>query len=274
MDHMIIAGIVIFIIYILMLLPGRMPKAVDDQLWTSFYAHRGLHEKDRSIPENSMVAFKKAVEAGYGIEMDLNLTADGKIIVFHDDNLSRLCGVDKLLTDCTYNELTGYMLENTEEKIPLFEDVLKMVKGQVPLIVELKNTKNINGLCSKTSELLDDYEGLYCVESFNPFIVRWFYKNRPDVVRGQISVGRKSLKNFDVKLWQWLLIISFGTNLVTRPHFMAFCHGDARRKLGLCLFHLLAGRLVGWTVQDTDDFEYCMKRFDVIIFEYFQPEVK
>lgn len=267
----ILAIIAIFIIYILLLLPGRMPKEVDDRLWTSYYAHRGLHEKDKSIPENSMAAFKKAVAAGYGIEMDLNLTADGKIIVFHDDNLLRLCGVDKLITDCTYGELMIYNLENTEEKIPLFEEVLSMVDGQVPLIVELKNTKNLNELCSKTAEYLDQYEGLYCVESFQPLIVRWFYKNRPDVVRGQLSVGRKSLKGLDVKLWQWLLIISFATNFITRPHFMAFHHGDARRKLGLSLFHLLTGRLVGWTVQDTDDIEYCKKKFDAIIFEYFEP---
>ena len=92
----IVAGIAIFIIYILLLLPGRMPKEVDDRLWTSYYAHRGLHEKDKSIPENSMTAFRKAVDAGYGIEMDLNLTADGRIIVFHDDNLLRLCGADRL----------------------------------------------------------------------------------------------------------------------------------------------------------------------------------
>ena len=267
----IVAGIAMFIIYILLLLPGRMPKEVDDRLWTSYYAHRGLHEKDKSIPENSMTAFRKAVDAGYGIEMDLNLTADGRIIVFHDDNLSRLCGADRLITDCTYEELLTYNLENTGEKIPLFEDVLSMVNGQVPLIVELKNTKNLNELCSKTAEHLDHYDGLYCVESFQPLIVRWFYKNRPDVVRGQLSVGRKSLKGLDVKLWQWLLIISFATNFICRPHFMAFYHGDARRKLGLSLFHLLTGRLVGWTVQDNDDIEYCKKKFDAIIFEYFEP---
>lgn len=271
MTRYILIAAVIFVIYILMLRPGRMPKKVDDRLWTSYYAHRGLHQKDKSIPENSMTAFKKAVEAGYGIEMDLNLTSDGKIIVFHDDNLLRLCGVDKLITDCTYDELLAYNLENTAEKIPLFEDVLKMVDGKVPLIVELKNTKNLNELCSMTARYLDNYEGLYCVESFHPLIVRWFYKNRPDVVRGQLSVGRKSLKGLDVKFWQWLLIISFATNFLARPHFMAFCHDDARRKLGLSLFHLLTGRLVGWTVQDTDDIEYCKKKFDAIIFEYFEP---
>lgn len=266
-----LAGLAIFLIYIILLRPGKMPEMVDDELWNTSYAHRGLHEKDKSIPENSMVAFKRAVKAGYGIEMDLNLSADGKVIIFHDDNLSRLCGVDRLVKDCTYEELTTYHLENTGETIPLFEDVLKMVGGQVPLIVELKPTPNIDDLCLKTSELLDQYQGLYCVESFHPFIVRWFYKNRPDVVRGQLSVGRKSLKGLDVKLWQWLLIISFATNFITRPHFMSFYHGDARRKLGLSLFHLLAGRIVGWTVQDTDDIEYCKKKFDTIIFEYFEP---
>lgn len=259
----------LLLIYILLILPGNLPPNADNRLWKYSYAHRGLHKEDKSVPENSMSAFAKAIEAGYGIELDINLTSDGKIIVFHDDNLLRICGVNKLITDCTYDELCQYRLCNTDERIPLFSEVLALVNGQVPLIVELKNTKQNDELCLKAAEQLDVYQGSYCVESFNPIIVRWFYKNRHAVVRGQLSVGHRSLG--DIPWWKSLVLSSLLTNAVTRPHFVAYKHQDAHRKLCLSLFHFLGGKLVGWTVRDTDNIEYCRNRFDVIIFEFIKP---
>lgn len=102
------------------------------------YAHRGLHEKDLSVPENSMAGFKAAVEAGYGIEFDLQLTKDKKVVVHHDRSLKRVCGADVSIGDLTYKELQQYCLQNTEERVPLFSDVLALVDGRTPLIIELK----------------------------------------------------------------------------------------------------------------------------------------
>lgn len=255
--------------YLFIISPAELPTNSDVRLWRNSYAHRGLHEQDKSIPENSMAAFAKAVEAGYGIELDINLTADGKVVVFHDSSLLRVCGVDKLITDCTEEELLAYRLENTSEGIPMLEDVLKLVDSRAPMIIELKNTKKWPELCVKTAELLSDYHGTYCIESFHPGIVRWFYKNRPKVVRGQLSADHRSFEG--VPWWQSLLISFIITNVASRPHFIAYNHEDARHRLDLRLFHLLGGKLVGWTVRDTDNTEDCRNRFDVIIFEFFRP---
>jgi len=269
MMFFIIGLIIVFLAYAFLIMPGKLPKNADNRLWETYYAHRGLYERDQSVPENSMVAFQKAVKAGYGIELDLNLTLDGKIVVFHDDTLLRVCGVDKLITDCTDTELSQYRLYDTDERIPLFSEVLSLVDGQVSLIVELKTTKHWKELCQKAAEALDAYKGTYCIESFNPLMVRWFYKNRPDVVRGQLSAGSKIFRG--IPIWQRFVIVSLITNVMARPHFVAFYYGDAHRKPGLGLFHRLTGKLVGWTVRDEDDLEYCLERFDVIIFEFINP---
>ena len=127
------------------------------------YAHRGLHEKDLSVPENSMAGFKAAVEAGYGIEFDLQLTKDKKVVVHHDRSLKRVCGADVSIGDLTYKELQQYRLQNTEERVPLFSDVLALVDGRTPLIIELKHYDDADLLCPLVWELLRNYKGPYCV---------------------------------------------------------------------------------------------------------------
>lgn len=156
------------------------------------YAHRGLHEKDLSVPENSMAGFKAAVEAGYGIEFDLQLTKDKKVVVHHDRSLKRVCGADVSIGDLTYKELQQYRLQNTEERVPLFSDVLALVDGRTPLIIELKHYDDADLLCPLVWELLRNYKGPYCVESFDPYIVQWFRKNHPYVLRGQLMVTLKA----------------------------------------------------------------------------------
>lgn len=269
MFYLIVVLIGFFLLYLFFIAPGAVPNYSDSLLWESHYAHRGLHEKNKEVPENSILAFTKAVEAGYGMELDVNLTADGKVVVFHDDSLLRVCGVDKLITECLSTELSDYHIENTEQTIPLLKDVLQLVAGQVPLIIELKNTKEWQQLCVKTAALLDDYAGVYFIESFHPGIVGWFYKNRPEVIRGQLSAGYRNLGG--TPLWQRLLIASVVTNVVARPHFIAYKHEDAHHRLNLWLFRQFGGKLVGWTVRDNDDRVSCMDFFDVIIFEFFRP---
>ncbi len=260
------AAAALLILNMLLLAPGRFPKKMSAELWRTLYAHRGLHTKDKTVPENSMAAFAAAVENGYGIELDVNLTADNQVVVFHDDGLKRLCGIDKKIIDCTYEELQRYRLLGTQEKIPLFTDVLKLVGGKKALIVELKTSSRRKELCEKTAGILDGYKGPYCIESFDPRIVRWFKKNRPQTVRGQLSAKC----NGQLPFFQGLLLTGLYFNIVTRPHFVAYKHEDIIRfKLGL--YRLLGGKLVGWTVRDTDDASCLMRYFDTIIFEFFRP---
>lgn len=259
----------LLLLYFIVLMPGQLPPFADDRLRHCKYAHRGLHKKDKSVPENSLPAFMQAVESGYGIELDVTLTADGQVVVFHDDSLLRVCGADKKIAECSYGELLFYRLCGTDERIPSFSEVLQVVSGRVPLLVELKHSKQNDLLCRKTAALLDAYQGPYCIESFHPGIVRWFYKNRPHVVRGQLSGGRKSFSG--IPSWQGAVLSALLTNAVNRPHFVAYKHQDAHHRLNLGVFRLLGGLLFGWTVRDTDDIQACIKRFDCIIFEFFKP---
>ena len=164
----------------------HLPRADFSAFQTYDYAHRGLHDKEKGVPENSLMAFDLAVRGGFGMERDLQLPQDGQVVVHHDRTIARTCGVDRNIDQMTYEELSGYRLFGTQEKVPLFAEVLRQVDGRTPLIVELKSYTRQEELCQKAVDLLQGYEGLYCVESFDPRIVRWFKKNRPDIVRGQL----------------------------------------------------------------------------------------
>lgn len=258
----------LILLYIFLLAPGRIK---DDSLFRKTnYAHRGLHSEDKSVPENSLTAFSLAAEQGYGIELDIQLTADEKVVVFHDDSLKRVCGIDKDVNECTYEELCGYRLLGTNEKIPLFTEVLILVDGRVPIIVELKNSKSNTLLCTKAAGILDAYTGPFLIESFNPFIVGWFKKHRPCVTRGQLAAGFAGYA--PLPKYQGALLALMLLNFVARPHFAAFRHEDSHGKLRLALYRLLGGKLVAWTVRDEGDMDYCAKRFDAVIFENFRPK--
>ena len=151
-------------------------------LKNNLIAHRGLHNKE--IPENSIKAFENAIKNNYIIELDIHLLKDNNIVVFHDDNLKRMCNVNKKIKDLTYEELQKYSLKKTRYKIPLFSEVLKLVDGKVPLIIEFKYDLKAGKLEREAVRLLDNYKGLFCVKSFNPMSVYWFKKHRNNYIRG------------------------------------------------------------------------------------------
>ena len=151
------------------------------------YAHRGYHDKPR-IPENSMAAFRRAIENGYGAELDVHLMRDGRLAVIHDASLKRTAGADVLVEDLTAEELKTYRLEGTDERIPLLEEVLELFQDRTPLIIELKAERgNHAALAEATCRMLDRYRVHYCIESFDPRCLIWLKKNRPEIVRGQLS---------------------------------------------------------------------------------------
>ena len=123
------------------------------------FAHRGLWNMERGIPENSLPAFKKAVDHGFAIELDVHLTSDGQIVVFHDDTLKRMCQLDQSVESMTYDELSRYRLMNTDCRIPLLTEVLKLVNGRVPLLIELKLPTSSTALCPLLDRLLASYPG-------------------------------------------------------------------------------------------------------------------
>lgn len=179
----------LFCLYFYCIMPRLSRKKEVQDFIHHLFAHRGLFTKDQSIPENSMAAFANAIEQGYGIELDIQLTKDKRLVVFHDHTLSRMCGIDLPVCEMTYQQLQKYTLLDTEEKIPLFEDVLKLVDGKVPLLVEIKLPTLNTYTCQAADALLQNYSGKYCIESFNPLALRWYKKHRKDVVRGQLSAN-------------------------------------------------------------------------------------
>ena len=152
------------------------------------YAHRGYHGKDLA-PENSLLAFKEAIRRGFGCELDVHLMKDGRLAVIHDASLLRTAGAEVQVEDLTAEELKSYRLEGTEERIPLLEEVLPLFEESgLPLVVELKAERGDHDtLAAATCALLDQYKVLYCIESFDPRCLRWLKKNRPEIVRGQLS---------------------------------------------------------------------------------------
>lgn len=271
------AALVLILIYLVLLAPARLrgeARSNAQALWRSNYAHRGLHSADLTVPENSLAAFAAARDGGYGIELDINLTRDGQVVVFHDDTLDRVCGVPGRVADASLEKLRELRLLGTAERIPLFTEVLELLAGSsTPLIVELKDTPRHRELCQAAATILDGYTGPFCIESFHPAIVRWFRRERPGVIRGQLSAGHREFPEQSPPVR--LLLSSLLTNVASRPHFVAYRHEDARRRSGLRLslrlVRMLGGFLVAWTLTSEDDRDWCLPRFDTIIFEHFLP---
>lgn len=137
-----------------------------------YIAHRGLHSE--LVPENSLTAFRLAVEKCLSIELDVRLTKDCRIVVFHDNDLMRMCGIEGKVFDYTYEQLSAFKLKNSDEKIPLLSEVLKTVDGKVPLLIELKGGAPFGELESRVDHMMKKYKGEFAVQSFNPFSVMWF----------------------------------------------------------------------------------------------------
>lgn len=243
-------------VYVFVLVrPAKMPKSTDLSLLTN-YAHRGLHGKTvRDLPENSLAAFKKAVAEGYGIEFDLQLSKDGEVMVFHDYTLKRMTGADGLLTDKTLAELKKLRLrtadgEPTHEKIPTLREVLAEVGGKVPLLVELKGESLDTSLCPKADEILREYRGAYCIESFNPMIIGWYRRHQPKVLRGMLytDVCRTHGRN-PINFMLSLMVL----NVLAKPHFVAYDWHFARNlPIKLTTGYFGAKKFV-WTIRSEEE---------------------
>ena len=247
--------------------PGRASKNDKKPFMYKNFAHRGLHKKDKTVPENSLAAFERASSYGYGIELDVQLSKAGQVVVFHDDTLNRVCGVDSRVDEKTYDELSKISLCGTTQTIPLFSEVLKTVRGRGPLIVELKNGKRNEELCEKTYALLEKYSGEYCIESFNPFIVRWFKKNAPEVIRGQLANPPKDY-NGEVGPITAVILGNCLLNFLSRPQFIAYKITPKPFTVKLC--EALGAMKVAWTSHDWVNEKF----YDAVIFEFYKPKLK
>lgn len=266
----IILIIVVVILYLLAIMPRMLHRPDVAPLMGHHYAHRGLHDNETEAPENSMAAFRKAVEAGYGIELDVQLTKDRIPVVFHDETLKRVCGVEGNVRDYTYEELQQFTLCKSQEHIPLFADFLKLVDGKVPLIIEIKIHENVNTVCSIADELIRNYQGVYCIESFHPLAVNWYRKHRPEVVRGQLSSDfneKGKIESPPLFLVHYLMF-----NFICKPDFIAYDHRHKSNCSRRLCQHLYRALSVAWTIKSQKDLDESRKSFSLFIFEGFIPK--
>ena len=248
--------------------PGAASKRQKAPFMGANFAHRGLHSRDKTVPENSLEAFRLAAREGYGIELDVQLSKDGQVVVFHDDTLDRVCGVHARVDEKTYEELKQLSLCGTEHTIPLFTDVLAVIRGRGPLIVELKTGRRNRELCEKTYALLESYRGDVCIESFNPFIVTWFRFHAPDLVRGQLAMPRKRYAGEGFSKLQAFALSHTLFNFLARPQFIAYRIGP--RPPLVRLSEALGAMRIGWTSHEPRN----EKGRDGVIFEFYRPKLR
>ena len=244
--------------------PGRLSRSRRDTFVRRNYAHRGLHDDSKNIPENSEAAFRAAAERGYGVEIDVRMTSDDEPVVFHDDDLDRMCESPARVDETDSEQLAALRLGGTQEAIPSLDGALEAVDGRTPIIIELKHGKNDRLLCEKVLESIDGHTGSFCVQSFDPRILAWFRKNAPDIVRGQLICSLEELKR-EVPRPLAFVICHALTNVIARPHFIS--HKLGCKAIGVQMCEALGAMRFVWTSRSLGNEE----TNDAIIFEGYLP---
>ncbi len=254
---------VLIFLYLFLVFPTLRKHKDREILKNYYYAHRGLHNDE--IPENSMTAFMLAAANDFAIELDIHLTADGELVVFHDNTLDRMCGVSGRVEDKSLAELRQLFLKDTSEKIPTFKEVLTAIDGRVPIMVEFKCPLNdCEKLCLAADKLLSSYKGKYSIISFNPLIPAWYRKNRKNIMRGQLAMSSKG-KGVIPHISNAFLL-----NFLVRPDFVSYEQKNSNN-LSFKIQKLLGAFPVGWTFKSEIELKAKIKDYNSYIFENFKP---
>lgn len=261
---------ILLMLYLFLIAPRMWKKPDRTPLLNVLYAHRGLFDNKTDAPENSLPAFQKAVEAGYGIELDVQLSKDGIPVVFHDASLKRMCGVEGNVWDYPLSELKQLKLADSNAEVPTLAEVLDVVDGKVPLIIEYKLYVPQTKVCRLVNDLLRSYTGAYCIESFHPLALLWYRRHRPDVVRGQLCMEFWNEDKYRGN--PFFFVLSYlVTNAAARPDFIAYKHSDASN-LSFRLTKRMGALAVAWTIKSQTQLEEAKKHFDLFIFDSFIPK--
>jgi glycerophosphoryl diester phosphodiesterase len=231
------------------------------------YAHRGLHSREKAIPENSLIAFQKAINEGYGIELDVQSLEDFTPVVFHDSTLSRLTGQDGYINNIRKDDLVNYKLLNTNETIPTLKEVLELIDGKVPVIIEIKNRFRAGNLEKKVFDLIKKYKGEVAVVSFNPYVLNWFKNNAPHIYRGQLSSFFDDRK---LSPFRKIFVKRLRLTRLSSPHFIAYNADNLPNRFVKRFKHM---PLLAWTVKNQEEYLRVVKYCDNVIFEGFVPKV-
>ena len=223
-------------------------------------AHRGIHDNIK-VFENTIEAFKLAIKKKYIIELDIHKTVDNQIVVFHDYDTKRLFDNDLIIENSTYKELSNLK----KFHIPTLAEVLKLVDGKVPLLIELKQRNKAGKLESLTMELLNNYNGEYAIQSFNYKTLYWFKKNYPDILRGQLSSTFNNKKIPKIKKY---ILSNMFTNIITKPNFISYKYNELPIKK-IKNYQKKGLKVLGWTVISKKEYNKYIKYYDNLICEKF-----
>ncbi|MFA5036009.1 MAG: glycerophosphodiester phosphodiesterase family protein [Candidatus Izemoplasmatales bacterium] len=236
---------------------------------TKLIAHRGLHTGNSITPENSMKAFRLAIDKNYGIECDVNVLKDGTVVVFHDKDLKRMCGDNRCLQDLTIEEIKQVHLLDSNERIPTLQEFLDLVDSRVPLLIELKPNGSYKVLCEAFMKVMDRYQGEWAMHSFHPGSVNWFRINRPEVIRGQISEYFLQDNKMNKLLRFCMKHLLF--NIVTHPDFVNYgIHNlpnkyvDRAQRRGIVI--------IAYAAHNQEQFDMCKQHYSNSVFEFFEPK--
>ncbi len=233
-------------------------------------AHRGLHDIAQGIVENSLSAFRAAIAAGYAIELDLQPSIDGEAMVFHDETLDRLTEASGKVSLRSARALSSLKLDGSTDTIPTLAQVLDLVAGRVPLLIEIKAwTRRVGNLEARAAELLRDYAGPVAVQSFNPLTLRWYRRNAPVIPRGLLSTDYRAPVPFRLSRRARFMLRHLLTAPAIRPHFIAY---DVRALPALApwIARALGLPLIAWTVASEQEWRIGARYADNIIFEGFR----
>lgn len=264
--------LIVIALYIFAIAPRMFGKPDTRAFEHVFYAHRGLFDNEAQHPENSLAAFRRAVEAGYGIETDVRLSKDNVPVLHHDATLLRSCGIDGNICDYTYEELQAFRLFKSNETIPRLCDLLELVAEKVPLIIEykLEAGENAEPLCNAGNNILKKYGGSYCIESFNSWVLRWYKKHHPHIVRGQLA---ENYLKAGIQMNKLLLFTlqNLLINFLTRPDFIAYNY-EFRNAFSFRMCCLFGALPVAWTIKNHEQLEKARKMYRAYIFDSFMPD--
>lgn len=256
-------------LYILSIKPNTSRKSELAPFESCYIAHRGLFGD--KAPENSLEAFALAADFGFGIELDVQITADDKLVVFHDKTLERMCGDSRQMNKCTYAEISKMRLNGTDSVIPLLSDVLKLINGRVPLIVEVKPRGEFRRMIRPLDDLMQSYNGIYCVQSFHVSVLNWYRKHRSGILRGQLST-RYIKDGIKSPLAAAFIMTNLMANFITKPDFISYNFRYKNQPSYWLCRKLYAPKNAGWTIKSQSELGELPDFFTVKIFDGFVPK--
>ena len=229
-------------------------------------AHRGFHND--TCPENSLSAFKNAIEHGYAIELDVQMLSDGTVVVFHDESLSRMTGNDGYLKFLTKADLPMLKLNGTKETIPTLSETLKTINGLAPIIIEIKNSSKVGELEQKVIDALSKYKGEVAVASFNPIVLSYFKQHAPSLLRGQLAGYLKNIKMKFITRWGIKRMIF--AKKISGADFIMY---EAKTLPNRFVRKFKKLPLIAWTVKSQEEYLRVVKYCDNVVFEGFEPKI-